>query len=1240
MHFHKVIKKLIQKYLFLALSFICFLWAGLEYISGNDGQEMAEINYGKEVQRRVNTALIKAGEELEEVTKIYQDGNDLSFTNLNISTVYPFYIYRNGKLTYWSDHRYIPEYNSVKGFFDNGILERKNHTNLVRKQEFFHNKEKIELVSLIPVYIEYERENEYLKSGFDENLFKSEPLHINTKASSKSFLNINDQKDQFLFSVIPPRYDRLYSSGLSHFTLILALLGFTFLGLAFVFNVHRIFNKHGFEFTLILAAIYLAFSRWFMLTNNVLFGINESQIFDPKYFAVNKITPSLGDLVLNTFCIVLLLAICVYYFHKSATYKTILRLPKIGKSIVAVVLILLSIGVTYFSHQALVTLYEKSNYLLDFSLSTSFSKLKLGVLAFYTLLALLFFGAHHVLVDLFLKLHNTKRVGVLHWLYGVILGAILLVFMGKSSWVLIIGVLYFLISYAASFPIYLYTLKYRTSIYFFLGAFAFTLISMQVLNNEKRRKLAFDKTNFGQQFLAENDALAEGLLNNIIISIKDDSTIQSAIIRPQLAREAVSSIIKENHLELYFDKYDTKVYSFDIQGKQLGFETDLPDLLKIQQLYQKPQYRTIHPAIYFINETDDKRIKQYIVFIPLEKNGTVVLDMIQSNSSPKSVYPELLMEKKLSQNPDTKFYSYAIYDDQNELIYSSGKYNYQKNDMTPLLVNPELYKLGKKVNDYHHVGVTNSSNRKIIVSSEDKLIRSLLSDFSFLYLVLVSLIFIVILGYAVSFGMRRLNMNFSTKIQVYINAAFLLPFMLLLFMTIGIIRSTLMNIQESFYFENTQNISSTFRIHLQNLLEGRYSEAYFEQEINKLAQDTRSDINYFDETGKLRYSSRPLIYEYNLLSEFINPRAYQSIIEEAENEVLLSEELGDLDYRAVYKAVKDGQNQRLGIIGVPFFNSSTTLESQLKEVFTTILSICIALFMGLLILSYFASGQLTRPLQMVAQKIQRISLDEANEPIKWGADDEIGVLTNSYNEMLQKLEESKDALSQSEKQSAWREMAKQVAHEIKNPLTPMKLSIQQLQRTLPSLEDTARKRIERSLNSLTEQIDNISEIANSFSEFAKMPVPRSEVFELGQVVQRTAYLYAQDNGLEIDIDIQDKELMVRSDHQLVNRVVTNLIINGIQSVPSEKKPQINVKVYRNTKEKFAVIEVNDNGSGIPEENREKVFMPNFSTKIGGSGLGLAMAKRGVEHSGGNIWFETEMNNGTTFYVDLPLVKTS
>jgi signal transduction histidine kinase len=184
----------------------------------------------------------------------------------------------------------------------------------------------------------------------------------------------------------------------------------------------------------------------------------------------------------------------------------------------------------------------------------------------------------------------------------------------------------------------------------------------------------------------------------------------------------------------------------------------------------------------------------------------------------------------------------------------------------------------------------------------------------------------------------------------------------------------------------------------------------------------------------------------------------------------------------------------------------------------------------------------------------------------------------------------------------------------------------------------SKQRIERALNSLNEQIDNISEIANSFSEFAKMSVPTLVEFDLVEVIQKVADLYTTNKNSDFQLNFLEPKLMVWGDRQLMSRVLTNLIINGLQSVSIDKRPQIDISAYKNEEDSFAIVEVRDNGAGVPEEIREKVFIPNFSTKVGGSGLGLALAKRGIEHGGGNIWFETEADVGTVFYVDLPLAR--
>jgi len=305
-------------------------------------------------------------------------------------------------------------------------------------------------------------------------------------------------------------------------------------------------------------------------------------------------------------------------------------------------------------------------------------------------------------------------------------------------------------------------------------------------------------------------------------------------------------------------------------------------------------------------------------------------------------------------------------------------------------------------------------------------------------------------------------------------------------------------------------------------------------------------------------------------------------------------------------------------------------------VLNTIMNLFSFTFIALLILSYFASRYLTYPLHMITHKLSRISLTTENEPLQWNGDDEIGQLITQYNSMLKVLEENKKMLSRTEKESAWREMAKQVAHEIKNPLTPMKLSLQHLIRRIDDEKELPLSHKEGLLNtihSLLSQIDNLSDIAGSFSAFAKLPEPIMESFDLTALIKDISMFFSSSSPLKLDMQHTDA-LFIKGDQGWMHNVLNNLIINAYQSVPATQKAEVTLGYTFHGDS--VLIYVKDNGTGIPEEIKEKVFQPNFSTKFAGSGIGLALAKRGVEYMGGKIWFETMQDQGTTFYIHLPI----
>jgi len=431
---------------------------------------------------------------------------------------------------------------------------------------------------------------------------------------------------------------------------------------------------------------------------------------------------------------------------------------------------------------------------------------------------------------------------------------------------------------------------------------------------------------------------------------------------------------------------------------------------------------------------------------------------------------------------------------------------------------------------------------------------------------------------------------------------------------------------------------------LDSYQQGEIERENLSNALTQAAKYTESDINLYDTDGKLIVSSQPQIYENNLLSRHINPRALANIQEQDNQSLVLDESVGSLHYKSSYVGVRSfNTGNLLGILSIPFFESQNQLEQQIIKVLTNVINIFTLTFIIFLFISYVASSLLTFPLKYITQKLKRTSLSDYNEPLSWDSNDEIGLMISEYNRMLVKLESSKEALSRSEKESAWREMAKQVAHEIKNPLTPMKLSLQHLKRVLENAahvvggngDNGDKEATTKPIDNLLDQVDTLNEIATSFSSFAQMPLPKSEYFDLAPVVKRTVELF-QDEKKSIRLHVEPGVFGVESDSHLMSRILSNLIINAKQSIPQGREPVLQVTLQKGVKG-FLILKVTDNGTGIAREIQEKVFLPNFSTKYAGSGIGLAIAKRGIEHSGGRITFETKEQLGTTFYIELPLV---
>jgi nitrogen fixation/metabolism regulation signal transduction histidine kinase len=461
-----------------------------------------------------------------------------------------------------------------------------------------------------------------------------------------------------------------------------------------------------------------------------------------------------------------------------------------------------------------------------------------------------------------------------------------------------------------------------------------------------------------------------------------------------------------------------------------------------------------------------------------------------------------------------------------------------------------------------------------------------------------------------------------------------LPLIIVSIVVLRLVNDTVKRNIEENYLDLAESAGNNLTSTLENFLNSQSeNNETLENRVAEISQYARADINLYNTSGVLIATNQRMIFENQILSSFVNPKAMAEIIENKTNEKLYEERVGELIYQSTYVGIRSPEeNKILGILSMPFFESETQLKSQQTDIISNILNAFTFIFIVFVLLSFLASRIITYPFKYLTERIKATTFSNINQPLEWSAEDEIGLMVREYNRMLINLERSKKELALSEKESAWREMAQQVAHEIKNPLTPMKLKLQHLKRILKEGRGLNQD-FNKPIDSLLNQVDSLSDIATSFSSFAKMPIPINERLDIADSLRKVVRLFKADN-VEINANIPRNPIWVEGDANLLGRIFNNLILNAIQAMPEGRTPQLEISMEK-THSKVR-ISVADNGAGIPDDIRDKVFIPKFSTKVEGSGIGLGIAKRGVEHAGGSIWFETEPSEGTTFFLEFPL----
>ena len=420
--------------------------------------------------------------------------------------------------------------------------------------------------------------------------------------------------------------------------------------------------------------------------------------------------------------------------------------------------------------------------------------------------------------------------------------------------------------------------------------------------------------------------------------------------------------------------------------------------------------------------------------------------------------------------------------------------------------------------------------------------------------------------------------------------------------------------------------STTYEVNEENV----YLILKERDKIHEISQVHNMPINIYSLDGDMILKSNQSFFP-DTTDLQLDPSILEELRSSSHKRVLRQTVKNDKRFQSSYTYISDNKFRPLAILNLPYLEDDYFITRDLQNFLIRLTEVYLFMLVLAILLAYFLSKYITRSLKTISEKIHQTRLDKKNQKIQVGnVSDEIFTLVTAYNSMIDELEESAVKLATSEREQAWREMAKQVAHEIKNPLTPMRLSVQNFQRKFDPNDPQMRQKVDEFSDTLITQIDTMSSIASAFSNFAKMPAQQNETLNVPKIVKLALDIFNEDY---IIFSTEKEEIIAKFDRTQLIRVVTNLVKNAVQAVAHEEHPAVVVTVVE--EEGRACLIVSDNGVGISEENKEKIFEPKFTTKSSGMGLGLAMVKNIVESCDGSIHFTSKLNKGTIFKVHFP-----
>ena len=766
---------------------------------------------------------------------------------------------------------------------------------------------------------------------------------------------------------------------------------------------------------------------------------------------------------------------------------------------------------------------------------------------------------------------------------------------------------------------------------------AVSLYTMLVVGGMGFRKEQQVSSVWANKLAVERDIGLELQLRSIEAKLVRDPIIGAMLSLPQERYNLIQSRMEELYLKGVSQKYEISITI--CRPNDMLLDSKWQKMVDCSSFYQDLLQGgvplTDGSNFFFLNNYNGRvSYLGVLSYNTLQGPITMYIELESRYTRDAMGYTAVLFGYKASDNVNMpQAYSYAKYID-NRLVIYKGSYVY------PMVCNPDDYAFGTSVvkeEDHLHFVTRSDNDNIIIITREKRNVYHYLVSFSYLMLFYSGVAFMFVNGRKLGKRSLRIRLpknSFRRKITYLITSSLVVS---LICMGFGSVLFCL-----NYYRENNRTQMGERMQTVQQTLNDlcKYAESYSQintssvfQALERISKNTQATINLFDPHGRLIRSTQPELFDRYLLATRINPQAYYQLVHENRMQVMASERLGELEYSSLYAPIYNVEGKLVAIANIPYFAKDSYIAGDVSSILATIINIYILLVLAAIFGGTALANQLSKPLAEIGRKMKLIDVSKKAEHLNYRNKDELGELVGAYNKMVDAVEESSRRLAQTEREQAWSEMARQIAHEIKNPLTPMRLSIQHLirlkQRGVEGWED----KFEDVASSILEQIDILSETASEFSSFAKFYYEENSVVDLAELINDQRVFFDTRDNIKIIYTYTHRDCMVQVRKGQIIRVLVNLVSNAIQAV-EDKGGYIRISLAQ--EDGCYTVSIEDNGPGVKPEDEQKLFKPNFTTKSSGTGLGLAICRNIIEQSGGKISYRRSDLGGACFSFTLPV----